>query len=138
MPLTNYLMTARKKYFPLMDCPTNLAMLDIYCEEICEDIPCVSAYSLISLTQQGFSTCLDRFSRKALKWELPLNIGNLEATIYLTEPESAAEIDRFDAPPYGQPLEGFNPYGRWGFSGGMSTKDQNGTFWARHAPVLKF
>ena len=91
------------------------------------------------ITQHGLNRYSFRFSHKALKWELPLNMGDLEAVIHLTQPESAAELeDHLGVPRYGLPLEGFDRYGHWGLNNMQPTDDRNGKFWARHAPVLEF
>lgn len=122
------------------ECSTNLAMLDIYHERICEDIPYVFSVTRIVIKPHR-CTFHHRFSNKALKWELPLNVGDLEATIHLTEPELAAEVAdelEFDGPSYGQPLMGFDRREHWGLGHTRPTDDTNRRFWESSAPVVEF
>ncbi|KIM82098.1 hypothetical protein PILCRDRAFT_820996 [Piloderma croceum F 1598] len=103
------------------DCPTNLAMLDMWCKSFCEDIS---------------------FSRKALHWEHPLYTGTLEAVIHVTEPKTARDIDLMRSAVWGGMGEKYGePRRAWQspFEDLVPPcDDYNKVFWRRHVPFIQF
>jgi hypothetical protein len=82
-----------------------------------------------------------RFSRKGLRWELPLYVGQLEAIIHLTDPKSVLDpsfihMVEHDME-YGQPrriweseYEDERPT--------APCEDSNKEFWRENVPIIQF
>jgi hypothetical protein len=117
--------SAENPYFD-RDCPTNLAMLDIWCENINKDISSVTTSGNIFML-----TYVSNSFRKCLLWESPLYTGELEAFIHLTDPYIAQEV----APEieynvmWGEPKASCNRRG-------LPWAGQNLQVWSNFAPVI--
>ena len=124
------------------DCPTNIAMLNIWGERFCEDKSCVTSHIPYFPYCHAHSQANCRFCKKAVRWELPLYVGQLEAIIHLTDPKwaRAANSRRMiegAITKYGQPrriweseYEDERPT--------SDCEDTNWEFWEENVPVIQF